>query len=68
MPDPTRGLIRAAVLPITVAAQDPSSMHPDYMRAPFSAKRVLDWGTRPDRSPDGTKIARTEAKAAMRPA
>lgn len=33
---------------------------PDYMTAPFSTKRVLDWGSRPDWSPDGTRLAFTE--------
>ncbi|MED5546450.1 MAG: hypothetical protein VYD90_14495 [Pseudomonadota bacterium] len=75
MPNPLRGLIRAAALPITVAALAPMAHaqgsvtdHPDYMAAPFSAKRVLDWGTRPDWSPDGTKIAFTEAESRNTPA
>jgi hypothetical protein len=33
----------------------------DYMTAPFRMDRVLGWGTRPDWSPDGTRIAFTES-------
>jgi hypothetical protein len=33
----------------------------DYMTASFHMTRLLDWGTRPDWSPDGSKIAFTES-------
>lgn len=32
----------------------------DYMTAPFTMTRILDWGSRPDWSADGRKIAFTE--------
>lgn len=35
---------------------------PEYMTAPFRTERVLDWGTRPDWSPDGVRVAFTESE------
>lgn len=40
----------------------------DYFSAPFTMERILDWGERPDWSPDGTKIAFTVSDLEASPA
>lgn len=51
------------------AAESPATPKQlDYSAAPFSTKRILDWGTRPDWSPDSQLIAFTEDEVRNTPA
>lgn len=56
----------AAVAIVLLAAPSAAApgrgMGPDYMTDEFRTTRLLDWGTRPDWSPDGKRIAFTEAE------
>lgn len=54
----TLGLVSSAAMAAT--AGPPAVI--DYMTAPFKTERLLDWGTRPDWSPDGKRIAFTQSE------
>lgn len=52
-----------ASLPLASAARAPAPV--DYLTASFEIRRVLDWGDRPNWSPDGTRIVFTESDTAQ---
>ncbi len=54
------GIVTAFAIGAFTVSPASADQQPDYMTAPFEMERVLDWGTRPDWSPDGTRIAFTE--------
>ena len=56
----------AVLAPATAEAR--TAPHPDYFTAPFTMERVLDWGERPDWSPDGKKLVFTRSDLADGPA
>ena len=57
-------IVMALVSPPTPAAPHESRAGAsaiDYLHAPFQMRRVLDWGDRPNWSPDGRRLAFTES-------
>jgi hypothetical protein len=50
-----------SAIPFIGCADAPGSAVGDYFTAPFEVHRVLDWGERPDWSPDGNRLAFTES-------
>lgn len=53
--------LSVASLPLALAAPAPV----DHLTAPFEMRRVLDWGDRPNWSPDGSRIVFTESDTAQ---
>ena len=53
--------LSVASLPVASAAPAPV----DYLTASFDIRRVLDWGDRPNWSPDGSRIVFTESDTAQ---
>lgn len=49
-----------AAFPLAAPAATPKDAKIDYLTAPFHQERLLDWGNRPNWSPDGRRIAFTK--------
>lgn len=61
-------IVLLIVVVLSVASLPRASASPapvDYLSAPFEMQRVLDWGDRPNWSPDGTRIVFTESDTAQ---
>ncbi|MCP1469292.1 hypothetical protein J3E64_000967 [Sphingobium sp. OAS761] len=55
-----KAVLLTAALPLTISAATAKDDGIDYLTAPFHQKRLLDWGNRPNWSPDGRRIAFTK--------
>ena len=63
-PNRAARILSAALLtvafPLTAPAATAKDAKIDYLTAPFHQERLLDWGNRPNWSPDGRRIAFTK--------
>jgi hypothetical protein len=55
-----KAALLTAALPLTMSTAAAKEGGIDYLTAPFHQERLLDWGNRPNWSPDGRRIAFTK--------